>query len=295
MRFDEQLHIRVLTGGEDGDGTLLASASNDATVRLWNLSSGRCHCALRVSARDAAGVLHVSESQFIAMLEEWSGLSAIYPDLRVRLPDHSPAVQRLAQAYVEMDAHGSREPFYEVLEQADTPAERARLVHAVHTLLGEGHVDVIAAAAAAYELSTDSRELFSEWLMEAVAVRMSELVAETMLSEAHSDSAEHDRDAGLAETGRLTAAPRRRCTCRVDAGTHTWRRAPSGRVGPALQAAELDRFGGVCPALAVEGACSPRDGKPTKHNDYMITDPRTRPPASTDATARQPRVDPAAG
>jgi hypothetical protein len=147
-------------------------------------------------SRDAAGLLHVSESQFIAMMQEWSGLSAIYPSLRVRLPDHSPAVQRLAQAYVEMDADGSREPFYEVLEQVDTPAERARLVRAVHMLLGEGHVDVIATAAAAYELSTGSRELFSHWLTEAVAHRMSELVAETMLSEAHNDSAEHDRDAG---------------------------------------------------------------------------------------------------
>ena len=147
-------------------------------------------------SRDAAGLLHVSKSQFIAMMQQWSGLSAIYPSLRVRLPDHSPAVERLAQAYVEMDADGSREPFYEVLEQADTPAERARLVRAVHMLLGEGHVDVIAAAAAAYELSTDSHELFSEWLMEALTVRLSEMVAETMLSEAHSDTAEHDRDAG---------------------------------------------------------------------------------------------------
>jgi hypothetical protein len=147
-------------------------------------------------SRDAAELLHVSESQFIAIMEEWSGLSAIYPSLRVRLPDHSPAVERLAQAYVEMDADGSREPFYEVLEQTDTPAERARLVRAVHMLLGEGHVDVIAAAAAAYELSTGSRELFSHWLTEAVGYRMSELVAKTMLSEAHNDSAEHDRDAG---------------------------------------------------------------------------------------------------
>ena len=147
-------------------------------------------------SRDAAGLLHVSESQFIAMMQEWSGLSAIYPSLRVRLPDHSPAVERLAQAYVEMDADGSREPFYEVLEQADTPAERARLVRAVHMLLGEGHVDVIAAAAAAYELSTGSRELFSHWLTEAVAHRMSELVVETMLSESYNDSAAHDRDAG---------------------------------------------------------------------------------------------------
>jgi hypothetical protein len=147
-------------------------------------------------SRDAAGLLKVSESQFIAMMREWSGLAAIYPSLRVRLPDHSPAIERLAQAYVEMDMHGSREPIHEVREEVDTPAKRARLVRAVHALLGEGHVDVIAAAAAAYELSTGSRELFSEWLMEALTVKMSEMVARTMLSEAHSDSAEHDRDAG---------------------------------------------------------------------------------------------------
>jgi hypothetical protein len=95
-----------------------------------------------------------------------------------------------------MDMDGSRGPFTEVLEKVDTPAERARLVRAVHGLLGEGHVDVIAAAAAAYELSTDSRKLFSHWLTEAVAHSMSELVAETMLSDAHNDSAEHERDAG---------------------------------------------------------------------------------------------------
>jgi len=147
-------------------------------------------------SRDAARVLNVSESQFIAIMEEWSGLAAIYPELRVQLPDNSPAIERLAQAYAEMDMHGSREPIHEVLEEVDTPAERARLVRAVHALLGEGHVDVIAAAAAAYELSTDSHELFSEWLMEALTVRLSEMVAGTMLSESHSDSAEHDRDSG---------------------------------------------------------------------------------------------------
>jgi hypothetical protein len=157
-------------------------------------STGRAFLA-EVS-RDAARVLNVSESQFIAIMDQWSGLAAIYPELRVQLPDTSPAIERLAQAYVEIDMDGSREPFTEVLEQADTPAERARLVRAVHTLLGEGHVDVIAAAAAAYELSTGSHELFSDWLMEAVAVRMSETVAETTLSEAHTDSAEHRRDAG---------------------------------------------------------------------------------------------------
>jgi hypothetical protein len=61
-------------------------------------------------SRDAAGLLHVSESQFIAIMHEWSGLSAIHPSLRVPLPDHSPAIERLAQAYIEIDADGSREP-----------------------------------------------------------------------------------------------------------------------------------------------------------------------------------------
>jgi SEC-C motif len=62
-------------------------------------------------SRDAAGLLNVSESQFIAIMKQWSGLATISPELRVQLPDNSPAIERLAQAYVEMDADGSREPF----------------------------------------------------------------------------------------------------------------------------------------------------------------------------------------
>jgi len=94
-------------------------------------------------SRDAARVLNVSESQFIAIMEEWSGLATIYPELRVQLPDNSPAIERLAQAYVEMDMHGSREPIHEVREEVDTPAERARLVHAVHALLSEGRTMLV--------------------------------------------------------------------------------------------------------------------------------------------------------
>ncbi|MGH3925772.1 MAG: WD40 repeat domain-containing protein, partial [Pseudonocardiaceae bacterium] len=37
------------------DGTLLATTSNDQTVRLWRVASGRCHCALRL-AGPVAGI-----------------------------------------------------------------------------------------------------------------------------------------------------------------------------------------------------------------------------------------------
>ncbi|WP_419249054.1 WD40 repeat domain-containing protein [Streptomyces canus] len=30
------------------DGTLLATAGRDQTIRLWHMATGRCHCALRL-------------------------------------------------------------------------------------------------------------------------------------------------------------------------------------------------------------------------------------------------------
>jgi hypothetical protein len=120
-------------------------------------------------SEDAAGVLQdVSESEFMAMGKAWCMRAATYPELRVRLPDDSPAVERLMQALVEGDKARSREPFDEVLEEVDTPVERARLVRAVHGLMDDGVVDVTSAAVAAYELSTVSRELLRAWLIDAM-------------------------------------------------------------------------------------------------------------------------------
>src|SRR3954469_9859717 len=51
---------------------------------------------------DARGVLQgVSESEFMAMGQAWCMRAATYPELRVRLPDDSPAVERLTQALMD--------------------------------------------------------------------------------------------------------------------------------------------------------------------------------------------------
>ena len=122
---------------------------------------------------DARGVLQsVSESEFMAMGQAWCMRAATYPQLRVRLPDDSPAVERLTRALVDGDTRGSREPFEEVLKEVDTPVERVRLVHVVHGLMDDGVVDVTEAAVAALELSAGSRELLRPWLMEAMEARI---------------------------------------------------------------------------------------------------------------------------
>jgi hypothetical protein len=108
----------------------------------------------------------------VAIGQAWCMRAATYPELRVRLPDDSPAVERLTQALMDGDRPGSRAPFEEVLQEIDTPVERARLVRAVHALMDDGVVDVIEAAVAAFELSTVSRELLRAWLMDAMDARI---------------------------------------------------------------------------------------------------------------------------
>ncbi len=42
------------------DGALLATASRDHTVRLWQVATGRCHCALRVASPHTCIAWHPS-------------------------------------------------------------------------------------------------------------------------------------------------------------------------------------------------------------------------------------------
>jgi hypothetical protein len=117
----------------------------------------------------------VSEPEFEALLEDVRELPVLYPSMRVELPaEISPALERLTDTYAIGDLNGAWEPLDAIMEEIDTPIERARLIRVVLALHEEGRLDEHSAAAAAYELGCGSRELLRECMTEAIAVWVSD-------------------------------------------------------------------------------------------------------------------------
>jgi hypothetical protein len=125
---------------------------------------------------DAIAVLDVSEAKFIELMEGLEELPAVHTSVQVEVPVGSPAFERLTDAFAVIDLNTARVLFDDVLEEIDTPIERARLTRAVLALRDEAQLDELSAAAAAYELASDSRELLGEWLRETVAEVMSPIL-----------------------------------------------------------------------------------------------------------------------
>jgi hypothetical protein len=144
---------------------------------------------LAQARRDAVAVPDVSDAEFIELMEGLEELPAVHTSVQVAVPVHSPAFERLTDAFAVIDLNTARVLFDEVLEEIDTPIQRARLTRAVLALRDEGQLDELAAAAAAYELASDSRELLGEWLRETVAEAMSPILGP---SGGASDPAEQD-------------------------------------------------------------------------------------------------------
>jgi hypothetical protein len=142
-------------------------------------------------SRDALAALDgVSEPEIEAILMDLRELPVVYPSMRVALPaEMFPALERLADTYATGDPNRAWAPLDAILEEIDTPAERARLIRVALALHEEGQLDEHSTAAAAFELSCGSRELLRECLTEAVAAWVSDAYVRRGIPEAVSAAA----------------------------------------------------------------------------------------------------------
>jgi hypothetical protein len=128
---------------------------------------------LRTAAREAArpaGAL--SEAEFAALLAELVDLPCVDLSLQVELPKLlSPALGRLCEAIAEDDEPAGGAVLDRVLDELDTPLERARLARAVIAARDAGRCGRLLAAVALIDLASGSRQLLCAGVIEAVAVR----------------------------------------------------------------------------------------------------------------------------
>jgi hypothetical protein len=128
---------------------------------------------LRSAARDVAGTAGaLSEREFASLLAELVDLPCLDLSLQVELPKLlSPALGRLCGAIAEDDEIAGDAVIDEVLDQLDTPLERARLARAVIAARDAGRCGRRLAAVALIDLASGSRQLLGASVIEAVAVR----------------------------------------------------------------------------------------------------------------------------
>jgi hypothetical protein len=128
---------------------------------------------LRNAAREVAGSAGaLSEREFALLLAELVDLPCLDLSLQVELPKLlSPALGRLCEALAEDDEVAGDAVIDEVLDELDTPLERARLARAVIATRDAGRCGRLLAAVALIDLARGSRQLFGASVIEAVAVR----------------------------------------------------------------------------------------------------------------------------
>jgi SEC-C motif-containing protein len=128
---------------------------------------------LRTVAREVAGPAGaLSEREFAALLGELVDLPCLDLSLHVELPKLlSPALELLCEAIAEDDEPAGEAVLDEVLDELDTPLERARLARAVIALRDAGRCERLLAAVALIDLASGSRQLLCASVIQAVAVR----------------------------------------------------------------------------------------------------------------------------
>jgi len=128
---------------------------------------------LRNAARGVAGPAGaLSERRFAVLLAELVDLPCLDLSLQVELPKLlSPALGRLCEAIAEDDEVAGDAVIEEVLDELDTPLERARLARAVIAARDAGRCERLLAAVALIDLASGSRQLVCASVVQAVAVR----------------------------------------------------------------------------------------------------------------------------
>jgi hypothetical protein len=128
---------------------------------------------LRIAARevaDSAGAL--SEREFALLFAELVDLPCLDLSVQVELPKLlSPALGRLCEAIAEDDEMAGDAVIEQVLDELDTPLQRARLARAVIALRDAGRCGRRLAAVALIDLASGSRQLVCASVIQAVAVR----------------------------------------------------------------------------------------------------------------------------
>jgi hypothetical protein len=128
---------------------------------------------LWTAAREVAGSAGaLSEREFALLLAELVDLPCLDLSLQVELPKLlSPAQGRLCAAIAEDDERAGDAVIEKVLDELDTPVQRARLARAVIVLRDAGRCGRVLAAVALIDLASGSRQLVCASVIQAVAVR----------------------------------------------------------------------------------------------------------------------------
>jgi len=164
--------------GKIGRNELCACGSGRKVKRCCGVVRGPSEESLAVAflrnaAREVAGPARaLSEREFALLLADLVDLPCLDLSLQIELPKLlSPALGRLCEAMTEDDEIAGEAVIEKVLDELDTPLERARLARAVIAARDAGRCGERLAAVAVIDLASGSRQLLCASVIQAVAVR----------------------------------------------------------------------------------------------------------------------------
>ena len=128
---------------------------------------------LHIAAREAAlAASPLTDTELDTLADELIDLPCVDLSLQAQLPKLlSPALAQLCEAMAEDCEPADETVLDEVLDELDTPLERARLARAVITARDAGRCGRLLAAVALIDLASGSRQLLCASVVEALAVR----------------------------------------------------------------------------------------------------------------------------